>query len=79
MKYDVDLTNVQNPWEGWIKAKIQNKRADNKYELIIIDSNISIDNIPGKYIRKLNRGGKRRKSRRRRVRKRRTRKKALRR
>ena len=79
IKYDVELKNVENPWEGWIKAKIQNKRGDNKYEVIILDSNISIDNIPAKYIRNLNRnlqGGKNRKSRKRKnKRRRKTRKK----
>ena len=82
IKYDVELKNVENPWDGWIKAKIQNKRGDNKYEVIILDSNISIDNVPAKYIRNLNRnlqGGKNRKSRKRKNRRRRkTRKKALR-
>lgn len=82
IKYDVDLKNVENPWEGWIKAKIQNKRSDNKYEVILLDNNISIDSVPAKYIRNLNRnlqGGKNRKSRRRkRNRRRKTRKKALR-
>ena len=82
IKYDVELKNVENPWEGWIKAKIQNKRGDNKYEVIILDSNISIDNVPAKYIRNLNRnlqGGKNRKSRKRKnKRRRKTRKKALR-
>ena len=82
IKYDVDLKNVENPWEGWIKAKIQNKRDDNKYEVVVLDSNISIDNVPAKYIRNLNRnlqGGKNRKSRKRKNRRRRkTRKKALR-
>tara|TARA_A100001011_G_scaffold300014_1_gene313208 strand:- start:294 stop:1703 length:1410 start_codon:yes stop_codon:yes gene_type:complete len=82
IKYDVELTNVENPWEGWVKAKIQNKRDNNKYEVVLKDSNISIDNVPSKYIRNLNknlRGGiKRRKSRRKKVKRRRTRKKALR-
>ena len=45
IKYDVELKNVENPWEGWIKAKIQNKRGDNMHEVIILDSNISIDSI----------------------------------
>ena len=68
IKYDVELKNVENFLKGWIKAKIQNKRGDNKYEVIILDSNISIDKCERKYIRNLNRnlqGGKNRKSRKR--------------